>query len=67
MNNDGSANTCYWQHSSLTEGVGANTNAATDSTAKEYLADCYTTMNTALVGTAADGIVSWGATGLVYP
>ncbi|NDW13315.1 hypothetical protein D0T50_10475 [Bacteroides sp. 214] len=67
MNDDGSANTCYWQHSSLTEGVGANTSAATDTTAKDDLANCYNNMNTVLAGTAADDAgVSWDATGLVF-
>lgn len=61
-NNGGNVVLCYYQHDSL-EGIGSGT----DTTTKSDLADCYETMNTALAGSAAAGVVSWGTTGLVYP
>lgn len=53
---------CYWQHDTLTKGVGNGT----DNTTQSDYADCYLLLNTALSGTAAEDVVDWGENGLVY-
>lgn len=62
---NGTVAACYWQHDTLIKGISWDNGS--DTTQKSTYANCWSPMNAALTGTPAEGVVAWGATGLVYP